>query len=146
MHFSLPARRIAARFTTVQAAPAHPAPKPAPATPRDTAQHPAAAPNPHPVQVAITAKEDAWVQATADGKTLFATLLRAGETRPVDADGWVKIRTGNAGGIDLSLNGRPLDSLGPAGQVRSVTLTAAGPQIAPVAQDPQTPATGNSPL
>jgi hypothetical protein len=144
MHFSLPARRMAARFTTVQAAPAHEASKPVPVP--VTPQPPPAALDSHPVQVAIRAKEDAWVQATADGKTLFATLLKAGETRPVDADGWVKIRTGNAGGIDLSLNGRPLDSLGPAGQVRSVTLTAAGPQVAPVVQDPQTPSTGDSPL
>ncbi len=143
MHFNLPARQLAARFTTVQAAPAHEAPRP---VVRQPAPPPTDAPDPHPVQVAITAKEDAWVQATADGKTMFATVLKAGETRPVDADGWVKIRTGNAGGIDLSLNGRPLDPLGPAGQIRSVTLTAAGPQAAPAAQDPQTPPTGNSPL
>ena len=151
MHFNLPARQLAARFTTVQAAPAHEAPKPAgvdrqPAPRQPAAPQPVPAADPHPVQVAITAKEDAWVQATADGKTLFATLLKAGETRPVDADGWVKIRTGNAGGIDLSLNGRPLDPLGPAGQIRSVTLTAAGPLVAPVAQDPQTPPSENSPL
>lgn len=84
-------------------------------------------PGNHPVEVVVNAREAAWVQASADGKIIFAAMLKAGDSRAIAADQLVKIRTGNAGGVDISLNGKPIDPLGPAGQVRSVMLTAEGP-------------------
>jgi cytoskeleton protein RodZ len=105
------------------AAPAE-VPAPAPAVDSSTA-------GAHPVRVVVTAREDSWIQVTAEGKTAFIGVLKAGESRNFDSDGPVRLRTGNAGGIDISLNGKQIDSLGPAGQIRSVSLTAEGPQYAP---------------
>ena len=85
----------------------------------------------HPVRVVITARDDSWIQVTAEGKTAFIGVLKAGESRNFESDGAIKVRTGNAGGIDISLNGKQIDPLGPAGQIRSVSLTAEGPQYAP---------------
>jgi cytoskeletal protein RodZ len=85
----------------------------------------------HSVRVVVTARDDSWVQVTAEGKTAFIGILKAGESRSFASDGAVRVRTGNAGGTDISLNGKQLDPLGPAGQIRSVNLTAEGPQYAP---------------
>jgi cytoskeleton protein RodZ len=99
-------------------------------------------PQAHAVEVAVVAKEDSWVSASADGKVLFATILKAGENRAVSADRVVKIRTGNAGGITVTLNGKTLDNLGPSGQIRTLTMTAEGlqaPPPVPRKDKPETP-------
>ena len=96
---------------------------------------PAQADSSAPVQVSMTAHQAAWVQITADGKPAFTGTLQSNETKQVAALEQVKIVTGNAGGLSISLNGKMLDPLGPAGQIRSVKLTAEGPQ--PLARVPQ---------
>ncbi|MEP6715526.1 MAG: helix-turn-helix domain-containing protein [Terriglobia bacterium] len=104
-----------------------------------TDQTPALVPEaPHrPVEVLLTARESSWVQVTADGKPAFTATLAPNETRRVSADDQVKVLTGNAGGVAIWLNGKALDPLGPVGQVRTVTLTAAGPQSIPKNPLPQ---------
>jgi hypothetical protein len=82
-----------------------------------------------PVQVILTAHEATWVQVSADGQTAFVGILQPNDTRSIAADDQVKILTGNAGGLDISLNGKPLDPIGPTGQVRTIRLTAEGPQF-----------------
>ena len=79
----------------------------------------------------LTAREATWVQVSVDGQTAFEALLHPNDTRAIAADAQVKLLTGNAGGLDISLNGKPLDPLGPRGQVRTVRLTAEGPQFVP---------------
>jgi hypothetical protein len=49
--------------------------------------------------------------------------------KTVDAMGEVRLRTGNAGALQITLNGKPVGSAGPKGQIRTVTLTAQGIQI-----------------
>jgi hypothetical protein len=129
-------------ITTVSAAPA-PAPKappavqtasqaPVQANPDNTQQTlPVNFDNGRPVQVILTAHEATWVQVSADGRTAFVGILRPNDTRTIAADDQVKIIAGNAGGLDISLNGKPLDPIGPVGQVRTVRLTAEGPQYGP---------------
>ena len=92
---------------------------------------PAAFDGDRPVQVILTAREAAWVQVSADGQTAFVGTLHPNDKRSIAADDQVKILTGNAGGLDISLNGKPLDPIGPSGQVRTVRLTAEGPQFGP---------------
>jgi cytoskeletal protein RodZ len=92
------------------------------------------------VRVLVTAHQDSWLQVTADGKTAFYGILKANESTSFDSDAPVKLRTGNAGGILITLNGRELEALGPEGQIRTVSLTAEGPQYVPksppVSSDP----------
>ena len=82
-----------------------------------------------PVQVILTAHEATWVQVSVDGRAAFVGILHPNDTRSIAADDQVRILTGNAGGLDISLNGKPLDPIGPTGQVRTVRLTAEGPQF-----------------
>jgi cytoskeletal protein RodZ len=82
-----------------------------------------------PVQVVLTARDVVWVQVSADGRTAFVGTLQPNDTRTIAADDQVKVLMGNAGGLDISLNGKTLDPLGTKGQTRTVRLTAAGPQF-----------------
>ncbi|HVW83033.1 MAG TPA: DUF4115 domain-containing protein, partial [Bryobacteraceae bacterium] len=61
----------------------------------------------------------------------FVGTLQPNDSRTIAADDQVKVLMGNAGGLDISLNGKTLDPLGTKGQTRTVRLTAAGPQFAP---------------
>lgn len=76
--------------------------------------------------VKIHAKELAWVQIEADGKVVLSENLAANSDRVVQASKRVVIRTGNAGGIEVSQNNKTLPPLGPKNEVRTLTLTDQG--------------------
>jgi cytoskeletal protein RodZ len=97
---------------------------------------PVVSPVTSPVQVSLTAHLPAWVQVSADGKITFIGTLQPNETKEVSAAEQVKVLTGNAGALTISLNGKTLESLGPVGQVRMVRLTAEGPQFPPQSPPP----------
>jgi cytoskeleton protein RodZ len=109
-------------------------PPPAHAAPASVA--PAVSSAPSPVNVSLTAHQAAWVQVSADGKITFIGTLQPNETKEVSAAEQVKVLTGNAGALTISLNGKILESLGPVGQVRMVRLTAEGPQFPPQSPPP----------
>ncbi|HVY91401.1 MAG TPA: DUF4115 domain-containing protein, partial [Bryobacteraceae bacterium] len=109
---------------------AAPAPQPAETPAETTAQNGPVDSN-RPVQVVLTARDVVWVQVSADGRTAFVGTLHPNDKRMIEADDQVKVLMGNAGGLDISLNGKTLDPLGTKGQTRTVRLTAAGPQFAP---------------
>ena len=88
------------------------------------------------VKVQLTADEPVWVLARADGKYLFSGTLDEKETRTVEADNSVLLRFGNAGGVNVSLNGKDLGALGPKGQVRTVQFTSGGFHIVPAPKVP----------
>ena len=67
-----------------------------------------------------------WVRASSNGTVLFTITMAANETRTVDAKGSLQLRLGNAGGVDIQLNGKPLGPAGPEGQIRTVQLTSGG--------------------
>jgi cytoskeleton protein RodZ len=82
-----------------------------------------------PVRVEMTADDPVWVSVKADGKYLFSGTLQPNETKAAGANENITIRLGNAGGIRISLNGKPIGPVGPKGQVRTVQLTSGGFQI-----------------
>jgi cytoskeleton protein RodZ len=82
-----------------------------------------------PVRVDVTADETVWVLAQGDGKYLFSGTLEANQTRTVQANDKVLLRLGNAGGVTITLNGKPIGAVGPKGQVRTVQFTSGGFQI-----------------
>ncbi|MFQ5962177.1 MAG: helix-turn-helix domain-containing protein, partial [Candidatus Methylomirabilales bacterium] len=61
--------------------------------------------------------EMTWMLVTIDGGETRDVLLRAGETWEWRAQKGFVVTIGNAGGVELTLNGRPLPSLGEPGQV-----------------------------
>jgi cytoskeleton protein RodZ len=112
--------------------------KPAEAT-AATPEIPVTAPNPKAtVRIGITADEAVWVRADVNGKYQFSGTLQPHENRSIDADGEVVLRLGNAGGVTITLNGKPVGAVGPKGQIRTVQFTSGGFQIvsAPKLLDP----------
>jgi len=99
-------------------------------TPAAQPQIPVPPPNPNAtVHVGITAEEPVWMRAEVNGKYLFEATLQAHESRNIDADGQVSLRLGNAGGVTITLNGKPVGEVGPKGQIRTVQFTSGGFQI-----------------
>jgi hypothetical protein len=115
-------------------------PPPAAAAPQPlTPVRQAAASNRNPgVRVEITAEETVWVLVRADGKFAFSGTLEANQSRTVEAASEVVLRLGNAGGVTVQLNGKPIGPAGPKGQVRTLQFTSGGFQIVP-AKPPAVP-------
>jgi len=87
----------------------------------------AAAPNPNAtVHVELTTDEPVWVLARADGKFLFSGTIEPNQKRVVEATGTLVLRLGNAGGVNITLNGKPIGTVGAKGQVREVQFTSGG--------------------
>jgi hypothetical protein len=84
------------------------------------------------VRVELTADEPVWVLVRNDGKYLFSGTLGARESRTFEATSTVLLRLGNAGGVTVTLNGKPVGPLGPKGQVRTVQFTSGGFEIVAV--------------
>jgi cytoskeleton protein RodZ len=113
-----------------------PAPPEAAAVPRSTEPSPAAAPGesadpPPSVKekaffVQVKAKEDSWVSVVADGKSVMQRVLPADKQKKIKAGKTLVLRTGNAGGIEVSFNGHPLGALGNENEPRTLTFNASG--------------------
>jgi cytoskeleton protein RodZ len=82
-------------------------------------------------QVSVTATEDAWISLSSSGKSLFVGVLKPGESKAIEAAGAARLIVGNAGGIDLKINGKSTGPVGPRGQPRNLTITPAGFQVKP---------------
>jgi cytoskeleton protein RodZ len=78
------------------------------------------------VRIELTADEPVWVLARAGGKYLFSGTLEPKQTRSVESNSPLLLRLGNAGGVNITLNGKPLGPVGPKGQVRDVEFTSGG--------------------
>ena len=121
-------------------APAKPAPAPsspaAPATPAAPPQisgappYPPAGPSetgPPPagaVQVAVTANDRSWVRAVADGAVVFEGFIDAGGRQGWQAARQITVKVGNAGAVEVIVNGRSLGPMGKPGAVIERTFQA----------------------
>ena len=111
--------------------------RPLPSTPETGAPAPVAAGTPALSQPPVSpgaqeaktlralAREMTWMLVTIDGRETRDVLLRAGETWQWRAQEGFVLTVGNAGGVELILNGRRLPPLGKPGQViRDLRLPA----------------------
>lgn len=118
-----------------------------PASPATSGDTPAATNIPPPIttgrgSLQVTATEAAWFRLTLDGKVVYAGVLQPKETKTFDGFEKANLLVGNAGGIDVMLNGKPVGSIGPRGQVRTVTFTPDKFEVQPVNRDPDSPGAG----
>ncbi len=66
----------------------------------------------------IRALEDSWIKVSDGGPvSLKIGILKAGDTYSVPSVAGVKLTTGNAGGLTLEYNGKPLASFGKKGEL-----------------------------
>ncbi len=103
-----------------------PAPTPVPAkTPAIVKPVPVSAPAPKPSKshVLITASDSSWVTACSAGKVAFTKLFVGGTQEDVAFTDRAIVRVGNAGPVDIELNGKSIGPLGRTGQVRAIELT-----------------------
>jgi cytoskeleton protein RodZ len=99
-------------------------PAPAPAPPGTPAATPAPAPAPAvvksgsgPQRLLIKAVEPTWIRVQPDEGRATEELLPAGASREWSAERRFLVTIGNAGGVELALNGKALPPLGPKGTV-----------------------------
>lgn len=80
------------------------------------------------VTVAVAATERSWVQVTtAGGQQLFEGLLDSGMKKSFSDKRQIRLVVGNAGGVDLTVNGTEIGAPGRRGQVARVQFTPQDP-------------------
>jgi cytoskeleton protein RodZ len=89
-------------------------------------------------RVILRANSPSWVQIrAADHAILYTGLLKTGDTYRVPPQSGLTMRVGNAGGLDITVDGKTAPAVGPIGAVRNVSLDPAillagsGPQDRP---------------
>ncbi len=144
--------------------PPAPGPAPAPATTAPPAieptRPPAPAPTPAPAaeappplpatgavyggenadsRVVIRAKADSWVQVYGPGEEmLLSRILRAGDSYKVPNRADLRLTTGNAGALEILIEGQALPPLGAQGQVRR-NIPLDGERLRAAAANPPPP-------
>jgi len=115
-------------------APSKPEPPVTPATPAKPATQAAAPAAPQiaatllpqkgkSISLQIKAVELTWVSVKADNQAEREMMLRPGETIPLEAVSQMYVLVGNAGGLDLIYNGKPLQRFGNSGDVVGLAFT-----------------------
>jgi cytoskeleton protein RodZ len=70
-------------------------------------------------RVTIKAAADCWIQVRApDQSIVFSRVLRSGETYQVPTKTGLVLRTGNAGALEIAVDGKPAPSIGGLGMLR----------------------------
>ncbi len=90
---------------TIGATATRSAPTPAPTVPSNE------------VEVGVEITQPSWIQVKVDGQQVFASILQPGQSRSWRGQRSVTLRTGNAGGTIIFVNGQPLGTLGTPGSV-----------------------------
>ena len=106
------------------AAPAAPAPAAATPAPTDADAGP---PPKHygeaaPGRIVVRATGKAWVVVKDGAKPVVNTLFNNGDVYNAPDRGGLTLRVGSAGSIEVTVDGKPVPSLGPVGQIRTVPL------------------------
>jgi cytoskeletal protein RodZ len=109
-------------------------PAPITSAPSESASPSTEAPEPTPteeatvstgtgVELIISAERaKSWLFVSdATGRTLFSGQISRGTTKTFNTDVSLNVKIGNAGGVDLTVNGKKVDSIGADGEVVSVS-------------------------
>jgi len=105
-----------------------------PPAPPPSAPVPAAVSTPSevsPIRVAFTPSEPVWVSIKSDGTRAYTGTLEGQKTREFDASQKMTVLVGNAGSLDISLNGKPIGPIGGKGEIQLLVLTPAGAHVVP---------------
>ncbi|HEV8714125.1 MAG TPA: RodZ domain-containing protein [Candidatus Binatia bacterium] len=93
----------------------------------DSTSQPQEAPAPALHSLRVQAKEQTWLRVTIDEQDAKEVLLRPGQVVEWSAGAGFTLTLGNAGGVELTLDGQGLPPLGESGQViRNIHLPAHG--------------------
>ena len=87
----------------------------------------------------LSATEKTWLSISSEGKRLFSGFLEPSQTKTLTGLDAARMTVGNAGGIEVRLNGKPIGPIGKSGQVRTVVFTPDNFEVLP-ADTPAPPA------
>jgi cytoskeleton protein RodZ len=91
----------------------------APPPPSQTEERRASAVAESAARIVIRATADSWVQIRdATQSVLLTRVLKGGESYRVPDRAGVSMRTGNAGGLEITVDGTPVPSIGRLGAIR----------------------------
>jgi cytoskeleton protein RodZ len=77
---------------------------------------------PQTIRLEVIATEKSWVSIERDGAAAFRKNMEPGEIQSFDASEKFLIIVGNAGGVNLKLNGKPAKPLGRQGSVVRILI------------------------
>lgn len=79
------------------------------------------------IKLGIRAKEDCWMQVKTDGKVIFQNNLKKGRFENWQAKEKIELSLGNAGVVELEVNGKFIPSIGRRGQsIKNILITKDG--------------------
>lgn len=81
-----------------------------------------AATKPAAMRLELVGTDKCWVSINRDGIFALRKVLEPGEIQAFDAEDKFWIEIGNAGGIQLKINGKPLKQLGLPGEVKRLLI------------------------
>jgi len=78
----------------------------------------------------IHAKENCFIQVKADNRVLFHNILKKGRSESWQAKDKIELSLGNAGAVELEVNGKRISGLGRKGQaLKNILITKEGLSI-----------------
>ena len=86
-------------------------------------------PDKKPLSLQLKAVEETWVSLEVDGRFGREMTLKPGENISVQASNRIRMVLGNAGGLDLILNGRMLEKFGKSREVVTLIFTSNGVEV-----------------
>lgn len=83
------------------------------------------------VRVSFKASEPVWVSIQSDGAHTYSGTLEGKQTREFGAAKKMTVLVGNAGSLDIALNGKPIGPIGQRGEIQRLILTPSGAHVVP---------------
>ena len=79
----------------------------------------------------LSANDETWISISSGGKEIFSGTLQPSQSKTVEGLDIATMRIGNAGGVDVRLNGKQIPPLGKRGDVLTVRFTPQDFKIVP---------------
>lgn len=86
-------------------------------------------PEKKPLSLQLKAVEETWVSLEVDSQSGRGMTLKPGEGISIQGSNRIRMILGNAGGLDLTLNGKMLEKFGKSGEVLTLTFTSNGVEV-----------------
>ena len=74
----------------------------------------------------ISASVRSWIRVTSDSSNVYEFTLQPNQSKKITADSLFNLLIGNAGGIKIELNGKPLEFEGKMGEIKNIRIDTSG--------------------
>jgi len=82
------------------------------------------------ISLDIRAKENCFIQVKSDGRVIFQNILKKGRSESWQAKDKIELSLGNAGAVELEVNGKRISGMGRRGQaIKNILITKEGLNI-----------------